>query len=36
MAPAGEEDVEARAEVVRRGRTLVFYEVEVRIPREPW
>lgn len=32
MAPAGEEDVEARAEVVRRGRTLIFCEVEVRIP----
>lgn len=29
MAPAGEEGVEARAEVVRRGRTLVFCDVEV-------
>lgn len=29
MAPASEEGVEARAEVVRRGRTLVFCDVEV-------
>jgi len=29
LAPASEEDVEARAEVVRRGRTLVFCDVEV-------
>lgn len=30
MAPASEEDIEARAKVLRRGRTLVFCEVEVR------
>lgn len=30
MAPAREEGVEARAQVVRRGRTLVFCDVEVR------
>ncbi|MDQ3645270.1 MAG: PaaI family thioesterase [Actinomycetota bacterium] len=30
MAPAREENVEARAEVIRRGRMLVFCDVEVR------
>lgn len=29
LAPASEEGIEARAEVVRRGRTLVFCDVEV-------
>lgn len=30
LAPASEENVEAHAEVVRRGRTLVFCDVEAR------
>jgi len=36
LAPASEEDVEARAEVIRRGGTLVFCDVEARTRAGSW